>query len=80
MQLCLVEFTRPNKETGEFFSPEFVDAISKHDIDEIILFQPTDHVCLELREELKVKLQQTRIEIGDTDKDNIEIQKIISQN
>lgn len=61
MQLCLVEFTRPNKETGEFFSPEFVDAISKHDIDEIILFQPTDHVCLELREELKVKLPEATL-------------------
>lgn len=61
MQLCLVEFTRPNKETGEFFSPEFVDAISKHDIDEIILFQPTDHVCLELREELKVKLPKATL-------------------
>ena len=61
MQLCLVEFSRPNQDTGEYFSVDFIDAASKHDIDEIILFQSTDHVCDELREELKVKFPQATI-------------------
>jgi hypothetical protein len=61
MQLCLVEFSRPNAETGEFFSPEFIAAVSKHNIDEIILFQPTSQVCNELREELKVKLPEATL-------------------
>ena len=61
MQLCLVEFTRPDRMTGEFFSQGFIDAVSKHSIEEIILFQPTDHVCQELREELNAKLPEANL-------------------
>ena len=61
MQLCLVEFSRPNQDTGEYFSVDFIDAASKHDIDEIILFQSTDRVCDELREELEERFPQSTI-------------------
>jgi hypothetical protein len=53
MQLCLVEFTKPNTETGLFFSESFADAISQHNIEEIVIFQPTLATCLPLQEELK---------------------------
>jgi hypothetical protein len=61
MQLCLVEFTRPDRVTGEFFSRDFINAVSKHSIDEIILFQPTERTCPELREELKIKLPEAAL-------------------
>jgi len=61
MQLCLVEFPRPNSGTGEYFSTEFIDAVSKHEIKEIVLFQPTDQVCLPLREELEAKFPKATL-------------------
>ena len=61
MQLCIVEFTRPDRVTGEFLSQDFIDTVSKHSIDEIILFQPTDRICPELREELKAKFPQSTL-------------------
>jgi hypothetical protein len=53
MQLCLVEFTKPNTGTGLFFSESFADAISQHNIEEVVIFQPTLAICLPLQEELK---------------------------
>lgn len=61
MQLCLVEFSRQNSGTGEYFSTEFIDAVSKHEIEEIVLFQPTDQVCLPLREELETKFPKATL-------------------
>jgi hypothetical protein len=47
--------------TGEFFSRDFINEVSKNSIDEIILFQPTDRICPELREELKIKLPEAAL-------------------
>jgi hypothetical protein len=47
--------------TGEFFSRDFINEVSKNSIDEIILFQPTGRICPELREELKIKLPEAAL-------------------
>ena len=53
MQLCLIEFSRPNNDTGLFLSESFTNSVSNLPIEEIILFQPTEQSCQPLQEELK---------------------------
>jgi hypothetical protein len=43
------------------FHEIFINEVSKNSIDEIILFQPTDRICPELREELKIKLPEAAL-------------------
>jgi len=54
MQLCLVEFSRPNNDTGLYLSESFTNSVSSFPIEEIILFQSTEQPCHPLQDELKM--------------------------